>query len=116
NWVLGASGGAAGAYDTLLPNWVLNPDQSIYSADGRYRLTYQLDGNLVLYQQWDGQSPWASNTVGTSLGQVIMRDDGDLVISDANGTVVWDSGTAGAGNYLLVQTDGNLIVASYVGV
>jgi hypothetical protein len=116
NWVLLASNGAAGAYDTLLPEWALNPDQSIYSADGRYRLIYQSDGNLVLYDQSTGSSRWDSHTNGTSPGQVVMRNSGDLIIYDSNGNMLWDSGTSIPFSFLLVQTDGNLIIASPTGV
>ena len=53
------------------------------SADGRFQLTYQSDGNLVLSQQ--GTQLWASNTGGTSPGKTIMQTDGNLVIYDGGG-------------------------------
>jgi len=33
----------------IQPGEILNPDQSITSANGRYTFVYQGDGNLVLY-------------------------------------------------------------------
>ena len=41
--------GPAAQGDDMQPGEVLNPDQSIMSASGRYRFVYQGDGNLVLY-------------------------------------------------------------------
>ncbi len=97
-----------GGSDTLIGDQRLNPDQSIYSANGRFRLIYQLDGNLVLY---DGGSPiWASNTFGDP-GFAIMQLDGNFVVYDAGGTPVWDSGTVGNdGAYLAVQDDGDMVI------
>jgi hypothetical protein len=104
-----ASPPAAGGSDTLTGEQWLNPDQSIYSADGRTRLIYQLDGNLVLYQ--DGSPVWASNTVGTSLGNAKMQLDGNFVVYDASGTPVWASGTQNnSGAYLGVYNGGSFFV------
>jgi len=97
-----------GSAGTLTGDQRLYPDQSLYSPSGRFRLIYQLDGNLVLY---DGGSPiWASNTFG-SPGFAIMQLDGNFVVYDAGGTPVWDSGTVGNGGaYVALQDDGDLVV------
>ena len=42
--------------DRLNPGDQLFRDQSITSGDGRFRLTMQLDGNLVVYRNVDGRS------------------------------------------------------------
>jgi hypothetical protein len=85
------------APDRLLPYESLHPYQGITSADGRFSLIYQDDGNLVLYRLADWTPLWASNTYGTSAGEVIMQGDGLLVIYDGplgnGGNPVWTSGT-----------------------
>lgn len=88
------------------------PGQARASDSGRYRLAYQQDGNLVLYDGQTGTALWSSGTGGTSPGQALMQHDGNLVIYDGAGTPVWASGTGGhSGAYLRVQDDG--VVAIY---
>ncbi|HEV2787192.1 MAG TPA: GDSL-type esterase/lipase family protein, partial [Solirubrobacteraceae bacterium] len=53
-------------------------DQFLRSADGRYRLVMQKDGNLVLYGP-SGRALWASNTRGRGSHHVRMQADGNLV-------------------------------------
>jgi hypothetical protein len=93
----------------MQPGEVLFPGQSISSANGRYTLVYQGDGNLVLYGP--GGALWASNTNGQPVGVAIMQGDGNLVIYGPGGTVVWASNTDGnPGARLVVQDDGNVVI------
>jgi hypothetical protein len=99
--------------DTLRAGTSLVAGQALTSTGGRYRLVYQSDGNLVLYDSLDGAAQWQSGTGGTSTGNVAMQSDGNVVMYDAQGTVLWTTGTAGNANAILVvQTDGNLVVYS----
>jgi pimeloyl-ACP methyl ester carboxylesterase len=99
-----------GGSDTLSNDQFLSPEQSITSADGRFRLTYQGDGNLVLYR-WDGVPLWHTHTYGTSAGRATMQVDGNLVVYDANGTPLWWSGTHGFnGSRVVMHNDGNLVI------
>ena len=95
--------------DDMRPGEVLNPDQSITSANGRYRFIYQADGNLVLY---DGGTPlWASGTNGRPVGVCIMQGDGNLVIYADGGDPIWSSDTwQHPGSRLVVQNDGNVVI------
>jgi hypothetical protein len=95
--------------DDMQPGEVLNPDQSITSANGRYRFIYQGDGNLVLY---DGGTPlWASGTDGRPVGVCIMQGDGNLVIYARGGQPIWSSDTwQHPGSRLVVQDDGNVVI------
>jgi pimeloyl-ACP methyl ester carboxylesterase len=106
----GSSSGssATGSTGVLPSGGVLNPGQSITSSDGRFKLSYQGDGNLVLYKIGVGPL-WATGT--TSAGKTRMQTDGNLVVYNAAGTPVWASQTAGnSGAYLRVQNDGNLVI------
>jgi hypothetical protein len=101
----------------LFPGARLLAGQSLLSPNGRYRLLYQTDGNLVVYDDGDRTALWSSLTGGTSVGQVLMQPDGNLVVYDARMTPVWNSGTAGRANARLdMQSDGNLVVYSPDGV
>jgi pimeloyl-ACP methyl ester carboxylesterase len=95
----------------MLTGEVLNSDQSITSANGRFHFIYQDDGNLVLY---DGGTPlWASGTDGRPVGVCIMQGDGNLVIYARNGQPIWSSDTwQHPGSRLVVQNDGNVVIYS----
>jgi predicted alpha/beta hydrolase family esterase len=99
-----------GGPDSLSPDQALYAGQSITSSDGRFYLTYQLDGNLVLYR-YDAVPLWHTQTHGTNPGRAIMQRDGNLVVYDGSGTPIWASGTVGFdGAWLVVQSDGNLVI------
>lgn len=79
------------------------------SCDGRFQLTMQSDGNLVLYQ--GRNALWSSQTAGHPLGWAMLQDDGNLVIYDTVGMPYWSSRTAGHPNVrLAIQDDGNLVL------
>jgi Trypsin-like peptidase domain len=95
--------------DDMQPGEVLNSNQSITSANGRYRFIYQSDGNLVLYD--GGVALWASNTDGRPVGICIMQTDGNLVIYTPDNQAIWASNTDGRpGSRLIVQDDGNVVI------
>ena len=97
--------------DTLQPNARLSSGQSLVSGSRRYRLAFQGDGNLVLYDDAELRPLWASNTAEFGAGQAIMHGDGNVVVYDAAGRDRWASGTVDNHNaYLQVQDDGNLVV------
>ncbi|MEZ5402026.1 MAG: M12 family metallopeptidase [Bryobacteraceae bacterium] len=81
----------------LGPGGVLTPGQSLESPNGDYRLTYQGDGNLVLYRVEGAIPRWASGTFTPGPGSVVMQTDGNLVIYGPNGAQ-WASGTNHAAN------------------
>ncbi len=98
---------------TALSARQLLPGASFRSASRRFRLTYQVDGNLVLYDDRDGVALWATHTGGTSGGQALLQTDGNFVVYDRDGAVLWMSQTGGNPNaYLVVQDDGNLVIYS----
>jgi hypothetical protein len=87
---------------------------SIWSCDddklvGKYQLTLQTDGNLVLYDHKMGTGPvWATGVRGD---YAVMQSDGNFVLYQWSGHAVWASGTwRYPGSYLALQDDGNLVV------
>jgi hypothetical protein len=98
---------------SLPSNAYLYAWQSITSADGRFLLTYQGDGNLVLRDSQTLEALWSSNTSGTTSGFTAMQGDGNLVVYDGSGIARWASSTEGnPGAFLVVQSDGNLVIYS----
>lgn len=94
---------------SLGANQLLNMGQSITSADGRYRLYMQNDGNLVLYSI--KRALWSSGTSNKPVTSAVMQSDGNLVLYDSQAKAYWSSGTAGKGSSsLVVQNDGNLVI------
>lgn len=105
-----------GAANRLSLGDKLYADDALYSMNGEFKLIYQSDGNLVIYRLSDNFVPWASNTEGTSTGEVVMQGDGNLVLYDAWSTPWWDTGTWGHdGAYAELGDDGVLRVRSHEG-
>jgi hypothetical protein len=99
--------------DRLEPGSSLLPGESLTSTLGRYRLLYQSDGNLVLYDGVSGTARWTSNTAGTSAGRAHMQSDGNFVVYDAQENNRWTTSTGGNTNaHIVIQNDGNLVVYS----
>lgn len=87
------------------------PGGSIQSTNLTYRLTYQLDGNLVLIDQRAGVALWATHTAGTTPGQLVMQPDGNLVLYDASLRPLWASHTSGNPDaYFILQNDANIVI------
>lgn len=57
---------------------------------GDFTLSWQGDGNLVLYN--NGNALWSSHTVGKGAG-LYFQSDGNLVIRDSSGKSIWTSET-----------------------
>jgi hypothetical protein len=100
---------AAAGTDRLSRNEWLQPDQSLWSTNGQYRLIEQGDGNLVAYQ--GSGVLWASNTAGHPGARTVMQGDGNLVVYAANGAALFATHTEGTpADTLIMQNDGNLVI------
>jgi hypothetical protein len=109
--VYGAVTVAPAASDTLASGGRLTAGQTLVSSNRRFRLLYQSDGNLVLYDDTDRTAPWATNTGGTTPGYVQLQGDGNLVVYEGQGAARFASNTPGnANSRLVLQNDGNLVL------
>ncbi len=92
----------------------LSAGQTLLAPNGRYRLTQQSDGNLVLYKD-TGKAIWATRTRGTG-NRTTMQADGNLVTYTSTHHAVWASRTSGKhATYVTMQADGNLVIYTSAG-
>ena len=84
--------------------------RSLSSCDGRFRLTLNSSGNLVLNQ--GTKVLWNAGTTGTNRYALEMMTNGDLVLWDSTSHRIWGTNTAWYGDpgteYLHLGNDGNL--------
>ena len=79
--------------NTLAAGQKLTEGQRLVSADKKYYLTIQADGNLCIYTSSNNGFVWCSMMhfgKGSSLG---MQTDGNLVVYDGKNKAVWSSMT-----------------------
>lgn len=92
------------------------PTPTVRSANGRYVLAMQGDGNLVLRDQ--GKAIWNSGTVRNPGAYAVMQGDGNFVVRSVSGRALWNSGTRVSsgmpGTELTVQDDGNAVIRRLV--
>ena len=100
-------------YGQLSQGQTLWSNQSISDPWGSFELRNQGDCNLVLYNR--GVVRWASNTAGrSSWCHADMQWDGNFVVYDPWGRVIWAANSVGA-SYLRIYTDGGLAVLRWDG-
>jgi hypothetical protein len=91
------------------PGLALATGQALRSPNGKYTLTQQPDGNLVLADDAK-RVQWASQTSANPGATASFDRSGDLVVYAKGGAVLWRSSTDGQGALLEVRDDGNAAV------
>jgi len=93
----------------------LYPNDYLISQNGLWKLKYQTDGNLVLYNADESQSYWESGTwnTGQAPGYVKLQLDGNLVmVGSPDIGAIWATNTYPyPGATFRLQDDRNLIIA-----
>jgi hypothetical protein len=85
--------------------------QDMTSVDGRFNLTVDTAGHLVLFPLpfEPGVYLWTKNVLNAQV--LWMQDDGNLVLRNSAMQPLWQSHTGGhPGAYLALQNDGNLVI------
>jgi hypothetical protein len=98
----------------LPPGGVLRTGDALSSPDGRQTFLVQEDGDVALLGP-DASTRWSTGTdqPGATL---TLREDGNLVVTDADGNRTWRSRTAGhPGASLVLQDDGDLVLYDTAG-
>lgn len=92
----------------------LRSNSSASSANGRYLLAMQADGNAVLYDTGANHKVlWNSGTFGNQDARLVAQGDGNVVVYSTANKALWNSGTQGnPGATLALQNDGNLVLYS----
>lgn len=94
--------------DRLSSGEFLLPGRQLTSADGRFALKAQQDGNLVL---WFGSTLlWASGTATGKSLYARLETSGVATLRDVLGVSLWATPAAGANATLTLQNDGNLVL------
>lgn len=76
-------------------------------------LSFQKDGNLVVYNGASREALWASGTNAKGAVRLFMQGDGNLVIYAKGDRPLWASNTSGnPGARAIFQTDGNFVIYS----
>jgi hypothetical protein len=99
---------------------VLQSGRALTSANGRFTLVMEPDGNLVSFQR-RGQVPtWESGTAGHRGAYATMQSDGNFVVYPEGASAppvgaptkaLWFTGTGNhPGAFISLQNDGNLVV------
>lgn len=99
---------------TLSSDQVMNVNGRLVSNNGKYMLTLETDGNLVLYSLSDGTAIWAIR--GKGAVSLTLQTDGNLVMKDSNGNTQWNTETKDkGGTSLVMQDDQNLVIYTSAG-
>jgi hypothetical protein len=99
------------AADGLLPRQSIRVGEALKSSDGRYTLTLQRDGNLVLYRVSPREPLWDSETDGDVAMRATLQSDGNFVVYAPDNRPLWDSETDGERiARAVLQNDGNFVL------
>ncbi|KAJ3125271.1 hypothetical protein HK098_000396 [Nowakowskiella sp. JEL0407] len=73
--------------------WSTNTFQPIVGWQESAYLTFQADGNVVLYE--NSRAKWSTGTAGRESNWFCIQDDANVVLYDINQNPIWASNTAG---------------------
>lgn len=94
------------------PGTVLVKDQRYPTADNRFYLVFQEDGNLCVQNSTDDLFKWGSYQESEILAaEARFTEDGNLVIQDA-GNRSWSTQTADPGARLAISNHGRLLIVN----
>ena len=98
---------APAARDRLAPGQGLYATESITSSNGLYEFVHHSDGRLVLRRTVDGKEYWSQGDAGILSGAIELQADGELRQTAPGGGEAWRTGP---GSVLIMQDDANLVL------
>ena len=94
----------------------LRANDRLSSADNRFYLTLQTNGNLAVVTAATSAVLWASGTTSQTADRATFRSDGNLLVVSPSSTTLWQSATAShPAAQLTMQNDGNLVIKDDTG-
>ncbi len=96
----------------------LRAGERLTAPNGKSFIIMQADGNLVVYEVFDGREipVWASNTPGSGGQIAALQTDGNFVVYRADNRPVWASNTFTREEiHLRMQDDGNAVIYTAAG-
>ncbi|MCO8274413.1 hypothetical protein M1L60_27820 [Actinoplanes sp. TRM 88003] len=103
-----AQGRAQDSGEFLVAGRRLNPGDKLTSANGRYTLAMQPDGNLVGY---DGTKAfWDTGTWGRPGCYLVAEPNGRFTVMTPEGTVAWSQASGSPHAFLCIQDDRNIVI------
>lgn len=95
--------------NNTLNTGVVFPGQYLETANRKYKMIFQTDGNLVIYSP--SRAIWNSGTFGNLGARLVMQGDGNLVIYSKTGVPLWHTRSSQHGpSYLVLNQNGNAIL------
>lgn len=95
----------------IYTNQNIEQNKKYWSGNKQYYLTFQNDGNLVIYSRGN-RSLWNSKTAGKGI-KAFFQDDGNFVVYGQGNAVVFSTNTSNRrADRLTMQDDGNLVIYS----
>ncbi len=76
----------------------------LVSPNQQYKLSYQSDGDLVVYDK-SNKPIWSTKTAGKTPNKLVFQADGNLVLYGASNVVFWESSSNGKGGKSLRLSD-----------
>jgi lysophospholipase L1-like esterase len=106
---LATSNPSASCSTGLTSGRTLAPNAPLKSCDGRFSLTLQSNGGLLLTE--GATTLWTANTTTQTAVQGRMEPTGNFVLYDSTGRPVWATNTDNnTGASLVLQNDGNMVI------
>ena len=109
--------GATGASPlSLKPGQELQVDVPYKTANGDYYLMFQADGNVVVKTTSGDSFRWGSMQAGAGMeeipSRVVLQEDGNFVLYDANDKFIWGTMSTIPASQLAITNNGKLQVVS----
>jgi hypothetical protein len=102
-----------GIVGAILPSTMCRGDDVI-SPGGRFRLSFQSDGNLVLYTT-AGDALWSTGTNNTNASHFDVQPNGEAIMYGTDGGYRWRSYTYDQRGQMRLTSDGNLVIYNNAG-
>jgi hypothetical protein len=89
-------------------------NKCVTSPNEKYKVCQQSDGHFVLYNNVTNKDIWSTGKYKMKDGKLCMQTDGNLVNYTSDGIGYWANYTTGNNNQLIIKDDGDLVIRDSV--